>query len=67
MYGPITLGRKGDKIQWINYNILCKRMLGYVPAENTKLTKEQLHRLGFLYACGQKKLGSNYGRVDYLL
>jgi hypothetical protein len=68
MYGPIPMGKKGSKVQWVNFNIVSKQLLGFVPEKNAQLTKDQLSTLGFLHACGEKKLnGTAYGKVYYLI
>jgi hypothetical protein len=68
MLGPIAMGKKGTKVAWVNFNALCSHFLGYVPPKDTKLTQKELNTLGFVYACGERKLtGTTYGRVYHLL
>jgi hypothetical protein len=69
MYGPIGMGFSGKgQVDWRNLNALCKKLLGYVPIQNTKLNRDELDKLGFKYAAKTRKFTSSvYGHVSHLL
>jgi hypothetical protein len=71
---PITMGKKGNRVLWTNFDKRCLQKLGYVLEHHKgyeylndkgelvyyRISRQELIKLGFLAAAG---LTDDYGKV----